>query len=167
MKSSATTIAVKKRKILRFTLTTVIEIISALFILLFVYTALSKLSEQGKFKWALGESILLSNYAGTIAWALPTVELLVALLLFIPRTRLWGLYASTVLMVIFTIYLGYMIAFDPKLPCSCGGVLQNMTWKQHLIFNVFFTLLAGTGGWLYRKKNRLLERESTHSVIYT
>jgi putative oxidoreductase len=22
------------------------------------------------------------------------------------------------------------------LPCSCGGVISSMSWKQHLVFNV-------------------------------
>src|SRR5215217_6858645 len=113
-----------------------IEIISSLLILLFVYTASSKLLALDSFKSVLSKSPLIGEKAFFIAWALPVTELIVSLLLFIPGTRLWGLYGSAILMTAFTTYLGYMIAVSPHLPCSCGGVLKQMTWNQHLVFNV-------------------------------
>jgi len=30
-------------------------------------------------------------------------------------------------------------------PCSCGGILSDMNWNQHLIFNIVFTMIALTG----------------------
>jgi putative oxidoreductase len=134
---------------------TVIEIIAALFILLFVYTATSKFFEFASFKYVLSKSPLIGNMAPAVAWGLPIVELLISLLLFIPRTRRLGLWASFGIMVLFTGYLGYMIYFTPDRPCSCGGVLKQMTWKQHLVFNIGFTLLALLGLWLQRRQHRM------------
>ncbi len=130
----------------------IIEIISSLLILLFVYAALSKLLDFNSFKYVLNRSPLIGGKAAVVALALPIIEGLVSVLLFFPRTRLWGLYGSSALMTIFALYLAYMISFTPNLPCSCGGVLKQMTWTQHLIFNVFFTLLAFTSIWLQRKQ---------------
>ena len=132
-----------------------VELISSLLILLFMYTALSKLLDFTAFKNVLSQSPFIGNKASVVALALPITEIMVALLLFIPNTRLWGFYGSAALMLIFTLYLGYMILFSPKLPCSCGGVLKQMSWNQHLIFNIFFLLLALTGIWLERKRTRL------------
>jgi phage shock protein PspC (stress-responsive transcriptional regulator) len=42
-------------------------------------------------------------------------------------------------------YILLMLISDERLPCSCGGVLQQLSWKQHLIFNLFFLLLAVVG----------------------
>jgi putative oxidoreductase len=154
MKSSVSTVTVRKRKAFHISKATAIEIISALFILLFVYTALSKFLEFANFKNVLGNSPLLSSYNIQVAWTLPIVELTVSLLLFAPRTRLLGLYSSLLLMTLFTVYIGYMLAFTPNLPCSCGGVLKDMTWSQHLIFNLFFTLLATTAIWMTKKRRR-------------
>ncbi|WP_442892031.1 hypothetical protein [Chryseobacterium sp. VD8] len=28
------------------------------------------------------------------------------------------------------------------MPCSCGGVIKNLTWPQHLIFNLFFVVIT-------------------------
>jgi Methylamine utilisation protein MauE len=134
----------------------IVEILSTLFIFLFVYAGVSKLIEADKFKWALANSPLITNYAGLISRVLPVVELITAILLFIPRTRASGLFGSLFLMIIFTLYLAYMISFSSNLPCSCGGVLQQMSWKQHLGFNIIFTFLAAVAIRLEKgyRKNR-------------
>lgn len=137
-------------------ITRITEIIAALFILLFVYTAVSKLTNFNLFYFTLQHSPLSGSYAKIIALALPVTELVIAGLLFIPRTRMAGLYLSFVMMIIFTLYIGGMIMLSSKLPCSCGGVLKQMTWKQHLVFNVLFILLAGWSIWLNQRYKRFI-----------
>jgi hypothetical protein len=44
-----------------------------------------------------------------------------------------------------------MLAFSSHLPRSYGGVMNQMTWKQIMWFNIFYTLLALLGIWLFRK----------------
>lgn len=140
------------------------EGISSLIILLFVFTATSKLYEQDTFRSVLSTSPLISNMSSVVSWVLPVVLLMVALLLIIPRTRQWGLWSSFILMLLFTLYISYMLAFASQLPCSCGGVFKQLTWNQHLFFNVFIMVLALCGLRINRKitfpKNRL-----THAVI--
>jgi putative oxidoreductase len=142
----------------------VIEIISALYILLFAYTALSKLTEFSNFRNTLWRSPFLQKIATPVAWAIPITELVILLLLFIPKTRLWGLLSSLVLMTGFTLYIAYMLAFESNLPCSCGGVIQNMTWTQHLFFNTFFILLAFIGIKLSKQYSKIEERPT---VVFT
>lgn len=121
------------------------DIISAIFIFLFVYTALNKLYTYKLFEQTLEGTPLIGALSTYIAILLPIIELMVSLLLFIPRTRKWGLYSSFSLMVVFTLYIGYMIVFTPHRPCTCGGVIEKMTWTQHFVFNIAFTLLALAG----------------------
>jgi hypothetical protein len=64
-----------------------------------------------------------------------------------------GIYGAFGLMLIFTFYIAYMIGFAAQLPCSCGGVLKEMSWKQHLFFNIGFTLLSLAGILLQRKRS--------------
>jgi hypothetical protein len=127
------------------------DIFSAMVLLLFLYTAFSKLFDYGTFRFVLKKSPLLYRFAGFIAIALPIVELLLVLLLFIPRTRLAGLYVAFFLILLLTGYLVYMIAFTSELPCNCGGVLKLLTWKQHIFFNLFFILLSFAGILLYKR----------------
>ncbi|HEU5053454.1 MAG TPA: MauE/DoxX family redox-associated membrane protein [Hanamia sp.] len=121
------------------------DIISALFILLFVYTATSKLIEHATFQAVLSRSPLIGTNANILSWVLPILELFTTILLFFPTTRKFGFISSFILMIVFTSYITYMILFAKNLPCSCGGVISKMTWSQHLIFNIFFTGLAAVG----------------------
>ncbi|WP_414672836.1 MauE/DoxX family redox-associated membrane protein [Lacibacter sp.] len=116
-------------------------IIGNLLILLYCYTAISKLINYEVFKAHLRRSPLIDQGADTIAWLLPATELIVVLLLFFELTRKAGLYASLLLLVLFTLYLLYMVLFVADLPCSCGGVLNKMSWKEHLFFNAGFFVI--------------------------
>jgi hypothetical protein len=127
---------------------TILEVISSLLIILFIYTALSKLSGYKTFTIQLSKSPFITSYAGSIAWSLPAGEILISLLLVFKRTRLIGLYASFFTMSLFTAYLMIMLKFSYHIPCSCGGVLQNLSWNEHIVFNVFFIIIAGAGALL-------------------
>lgn len=128
------------------------EIISFLFILLFIYAALAKLMDYEKFRAQLGQSPLLTAFAGWVAWGVPCIEIVIAAMLAIPRLRLVAFYAAFSLMVMFTAYIVVILQFSDYVPCSCGGVLQDMSWTQHLIFNIVFVLLAVAGIILYAQK---------------
>ena len=132
----------------------VIEIISFLFILLFVYAALMKLLDVEKFTVQLGQSPLLMAFAPLIAWVVPIIELIVAALLIFSRFRLVGLYASFTLMVMFTVYIIIVLNLASHVPCSCGGILEDMNWTQHLIFNIWFVLLSVAGITLMDKQEK-------------
>src|ERR1700741_3050366 len=106
-----------------------LEIISALFILLFMYAAASKLLDWQKFRVQLGQSPLLTSFAGWMVWLVPSVEIIISLMLTTSRFRRIGLYASFSLMVMFTAYIIAITRFSDYVPCSCGGVLENMTWN--------------------------------------
>jgi putative oxidoreductase len=118
------------------------EILNALLIILFLYTAVSKLTGHRVFRAMLLKSPLLGKYAGTLWWAIPTVELILVLLLLFPATRMKGLIGSIFLLAVFTTYIIYMVLYVPNLPCGCGGVLKELSWKQHIYFNLFFTGIA-------------------------
>ncbi|MBF4473067.1 MauE/DoxX family redox-associated membrane protein [Flavobacterium sp. HJJ] len=121
-----------------------LEFICLLYILLFVYAAVSKLLDFENFQIQLGQSPLLSAYTGFISYSLLAVEFTIVLMLAIPKTRFIGLVASFTLMVMFTLYIIVILNYSSFVPCSCGGILEQMGWKQHLIFNIGCTLIAGT-----------------------
>jgi putative oxidoreductase len=124
---------------------TILQLICGLLIFLFVYTASSKLLHFQSFQLVLSRSPLLHNFSRVIAWVLPLGELLISGLLFFEKTRRVGLHASLITLLSFTLYILYMLLFIPRLPCSCGGILQQLTWKQHCFLNLFFIGLSGVG----------------------
>ena len=137
------------------------DIICGLLILLFAYAAISKLIDRQHFGLVLGKTLLMKHVAGFISFALPVTELIVCALLFVPATRLLGLYTSFGLLTSFTIYLGYMILFAPKLPCSCGGILERMSWTQHLAFNIVFIAFSAIAIKLYQSSKNIV---ATHRL---
>jgi uncharacterized membrane protein YhaH (DUF805 family) len=130
------------------------DIVCGLLILLFAYTAISKLIEFAKFRNVLKEAPLIGNYAMFLAALILVAELVIAFLLIMPRTRKTGLTAATGLLTVFTVYLVFMVFTDLHLPCSCGGIIQQLTRKQHIFFNAFFIVLGITGICYQRKEDR-------------
>lgn len=122
-----------------------VQAIAGSLVLLFVYAAASKGMDYTKFRIEIGKSPLLTSFAGIVAWGIPAIEIGIALLLSFSRSRLAGLYAAFTLMVLFSAYIYYILRFSPYVPCSCGGVLENMTWQTHLYFNLLFVLLSALG----------------------
>ncbi|WP_304343423.1 MauE/DoxX family redox-associated membrane protein [Chryseobacterium koreense] len=125
--------------------------VSFFFILLFIYAAASKMLDFENFQVQLAQSPLLSAYAGLISYAVIILEIVVAGLLCFQVTRLIGLYASFALMVAFTVYIYLILHFSDFVPCSCGGILEKMSWQQHLVFNIISVLLAFIGISFIRK----------------
>ncbi|MDR6761905.1 putative membrane protein YphA (DoxX/SURF4 family) [Flavobacterium sp. 2755] len=123
----------------------IVEIICILFVLLFVYAAVSKILEFEKFRVQLGQSPLLSVHAGWISWCVIAGELLTASLLFLPRFRTAALLVSLGIMAMFSAYIFIILNFSSFVPCSCGGILEKMSWDTHLVFNLFFVVLAALG----------------------
>lgn len=120
----------------------IIEIVCLLYVLLFVYAAVSKLMDFENFQVQLGQSPLLSAFAKWISWLVPLIEILIAVTLIIPRFRNIGLFASLSLMVMFTAYIFIVLHYSSFVPCSCGGILEKMSWNTHLFFNIAFIVLA-------------------------
>jgi hypothetical protein len=123
----------------------VVDIISSLLILLFIYSGSTKLLDHSAFRFQLYKSPTLSGISGALSWIIPLVETIAALLLLLKRTRLTGLFISLILLLGFTLYLIIMLVFHRDLPCSCGGVISSMTWTEHVFFNIFFLALTIIG----------------------
>lgn len=125
-----------------------------LYILLFVYAASSKLLDFQNFQTQLGQSPLLGAFAIPIAYGVIIIEILTSLILALEKTRIVGLYIAYILMVMFTAYIVVILNFTSFTPCSCGGVLEDLSWTEHLIFNCAFIALALWAIFLSKKMNK-------------
>jgi uncharacterized membrane protein YphA (DoxX/SURF4 family) len=136
------------------------QLISMLFIFLFVYAGVSKLLDVEKFQAEIGQSPILYGVAPLAAVLVPTTEIIISFLLAIPRFRLAGLLASFGLMIMFTAYIIIILQFSDKIPCSCGGVLNDLTWGEHLVFNCAFIVLAIVGIVLHPNENKIKTQQA-------
>lgn len=143
----------------------IIQLIASLLILLFSYAATSKLIEYQTFVTQLGRSPLIDNYAVPISWGIPVLELLTVGLLLFKRCRLLGFYASFFLMTLFTAYIYAILHFSYDLPCSCGGVLAQLTWQQHLVFNISFTAVSLLGIILQSSDSKITRLQSLNILL--
>lgn len=122
-----------------------ITIISYLYVFLFVYAAISKILDFETFMVQLGQSPLLSAYAEWISILVPIIEIVISILLLVPKIRYIGLFLAFGLMVMFSTYIIIILNYSDFIPCSCGGVLSEMDWNEHLIFNFTFVAIGGIG----------------------
>jgi putative oxidoreductase len=82
-------------------------------------------------------------FSSVLVYLLPAVELFIAGMLLFERSRYMGLWASAILMGLFTVYTCLVLCkVFYKVPCSCGGVIRNLTWGWHLVFNIFFVFVS-------------------------
>lgn len=124
----------------------VIDLIAAVCALLFFYAAISKLIDYEQSKHAMFKQLFSRDVAVVLVWLVPVTELMVVLLLLIKRTRLKGLCAFLLMMILFTLYIAIAMSgvFGRK-PCGCGGVFKNMGYWTHLGFNLIFIVMAILG----------------------
>ncbi len=121
-------------------------VICALLITLFLYASVSKYIDMRKFEFDMHNQPFPVWLSNIIVKTLPPLEILISLFLLIDRTRLITLYVSLFLMTLFTGYTGLVLFhFFNRVPCACGGVIQHLSWKQHLILNTFFTIISIIG----------------------
>ncbi|WP_338193679.1 MauE/DoxX family redox-associated membrane protein [Flagellimonas marinaquae] len=120
----------------------IVEVVCFLYVLLFVYAATSKLMDFQQFRVQLGQSPILTAYADWIAWLVPLTEYALAILLSMESTRYKALYVTLGLMTMFTTYIILVLNFSDYIPCSCGGVLEDLGWTEHIVFNLFFIVLS-------------------------
>ncbi|UCS93220.1 hypothetical protein KZP23_21640 [Echinicola marina] len=125
---------------------TIRHIINSIFILLWTYTGLEKLINWDTTYNAFHNQPFPSKLAEILVYSIPVTELLLVLILLIPQSRKPGLLLSTLLMTVFTTYIGlvWMGAF-PRVPCTCAGFIESMSWEGHFLFNMALIVLGVVG----------------------
>ena len=119
------------------------------------------MTEYSVFKEQIATSPILSPVSKSIAVGVPLMEFLTVLFLVVPRWRLKGLRIALTLMISFTSYIIALLSFSKVLPCSCGGVLAEMSWSQHLLFNSLFIALAALAILLEKR----VKRENRNNML--
>lgn len=126
----------------------VTEIVCFMFSLLFLYTGISKIIDHDSFTRQIRYSPLLNTldigdfWVEKTVWMLSIIEISIALLLMVNVRRKFALSLGTGMMIMFTLYIGYIVTIAPFIPCSCGGVLESLSWSQHLYFNMSFIVMG-------------------------
>lgn len=134
-----------------------VELITTLLVILFAYTALSKILEADTFRKQMLNQPLPETLRQNLVWLIPLSEITTSIFLIIKPVRLYGFIAAFLLMLAFTLYVSLILAKAfAYIPCSCGGILNTLSWEAHLILNIVFTLLALAGVIIERKRRLIM-----------
>jgi len=138
-----------------------ITLFSLLLTILFVYTAVSKLNHLDLFQWRLERMPYISPYATLISWGVPFLELVIAGLLWFPKYRNMAFYSSFILLGLFTTYIIVVLKYSDSIPCSCGGVISALGWRDHILLNISFMVLALLGILWSKKRYNIQTNQNT------
>ena len=120
-----------------------VDILHGAVFTLFLYSAINKTIGFSNFVNELDKSIFFTNLnTSFIAYSIIMLEYLIPMLLFFVRTKRLGYILSFFLLMLFTIYIAMIFKFSPYLPCSCGGLIAALSWKQHFVFNILFMSIS-------------------------
>ena len=138
---------------------TIFEVSKYLLIILFIYSGCTKLIGHYIFLDQLTHIPVLKHYAGFSSMFIPIIEIAAGIMLVFQNTTIIGWWICSILLSSFTIYISAMLLFAPHLPCSCGGIISSLTWKQHLVLN----FLLASVGWFNIYQHNLLLKFSMHT----
>lgn len=138
-------------------------------IILFTYAGVTKLLEKELFYLNLLNSPVLTvekQWIVLLSWIIPFMELFTVFLLVFARTKLKGVYLSIVLLSTYLLYILLLFFRAPYRPCSCGGIIDLLSWEQQLWFTL--SCLGFAGGLLYLKKSELKRnpKELKNDALY-
>lgn len=133
---------------------------TALLILLFSYAMMSKLANFRAFRQEMHNQNFPPETAEALLYLVPAAEAAAVVLLLKGKWRTAGLILSALLMAAFTGYTALVLAgYWTRVPCSCGGVLKNMSWQVHFFFNLFFLALSAAALFPRLKASRIYRQK--------
>lgn len=140
------------------------EMLASLLILLFVYTATDKWLHPAVFEASLAKSNVLAPFRSVLVYLIPMIEALTSIFLFLPRYRTTGFLLSALLLSLFSIYIIFMLLFQPQLPCSCGGIISTLGWQEHLFLNMVLSTLSLIA-WMRTRNATALPNKSINALF--
>ena len=128
-----------------------VEICSVLLAVLFIYTGVSKLIDWSETRFSFLNQVFPDSINKLLLYTIPPVEILIAIMLLIPRFRQNAFLGSMILMGAFTLYVGLVLTgVFGRIPCSCGGIVESLSWEWHFVVNLLFLFISAVGYFLMR-----------------
>jgi len=142
-----------------------LKIISGLIASMFFYTVFVKFRNYEQANWDMRNQVFPNGIADILTWLVPSIEAVLVLLLVFKPTRLWGFKASLGLLTAFTLYISIALTnIFGRVPCNCGGIIGELSYGWHILFNLIFMLLAFLGICI---ENRWTEKDIWNKVKNT
>ena len=109
---------------------------------IFIYAAVTKLFSPAEFQVKLLKAVYIpSPWIPFLTYLIPVTEIAAVLMCLSRVTEDAGWILLYFLLVLFTGHLLLLHVFSPSAPCSCGGLLDLLTYEQHVYLNSGMILL--------------------------
>jgi len=138
---------------------TLVKLIAIALAVLLAYAAVDKLEHYTLFSLQLNRFPISIPVIHEQAWIVPVAELIIALLLLLPFSRLKALFASLFLLGMYTLYLTCMLDSRFYLTCKCGEPFQALSLKMHILVTLVCVLFTGVAVVLSGRLVESLTRE--------
>jgi len=131
-----------------------------LLIMLWSYAFFIKLADFNLYRVQMQDQPFPTVFNTILIYTLFPVEGLTALLLILNK-QIAGLWLSILLLLVFTWYILIItLHYFPDTPCSCGGFISKMSWKNHLWFNLGLIAINGFCLSVQLQKRKEVKRQS-------
>ena len=118
-------------------------LLSGSFVFFYVYTGFYKVINIEAFKFNIIRTAVFPDYmVNAITYLVILIESTVVLFLLFKRRK--GLILFAISMFIFSVYIIFLNINGRYEVCGCGGILNGLEFKYHLLINAtFFSLAIG------------------------
>lgn len=117
------------------------ETLPFIFIAFWSYVGLSKLMDHQTFSRQLFAEGMSEAIANLFSYVIPIIAIAASAAVIFSGTRKVGLALSSVMLLTFSIYIGYIVFFVTPLPCSCILLTDELSWKEHYYISCILLLL--------------------------
>jgi hypothetical protein len=126
-----------------FSIATLYLIFDALIVSLFTYSAFVKITGFQAFSIRFSRiPVIYHTNTWYLSYAIVALEVLIPVLILTPSMRKFGLRIVTSILIVFTMFLISKEIDASTEPCMCGGILESLSLRQHIIFNLFFITIS-------------------------
>jgi len=134
----------------------IIKEVVYLFLILFLsYTSFFKMMNMSSFQTNIFKTGVFSEHIiEPLSYAVVISEIILIIILI--SKRVLGLYLFSLMLMAFTIYISYLNYNQLYEVCGCGGILNGMQYKYHLLVNL--GLIAGALFVLMQYKKGVYEK---------
>jgi len=137
------------------------DIFSSLLLIFFVHTGISTYVNISSLESLLG--VFYTRHATEIAWIIIVTEFLIAIFLFIPKTRI----AALTLTILFALTAIVTIIRTPHFPHDFGGVANDISHGQRLLLYAVITILAIIGITISIERKAEIKVTEPNPVVFT
>lgn len=143
----------------------IVQLIVILLILLWLYAGITKVMDMPTFSKQLERMPYIGWMHSFIAVFLPILMILIAVLLAVPKLKLYGLYLSAGLLCCFALYIPSVLLFSDFVPCTCAGIRINLAWNAHLWITSISLVLNTLAIWLEWKNDKHLTNKYNKTLL--